>query len=473
MSDTPHLALPLIAAAQAQKHVTHNEALALLDALTQLSVLDRDRTAPPTAPAEGARHLVAAGATGAFAGQEGRIALFDAGAWRFLVPKAGWHAHVLAEQVLLVFDGTAWRDLGRYVREVERLGIGTAPDATNRLAAKLNNALFAALSAGEGGTGDLRFVLNKEAPARSVSQLYQSGWSGRAEIGLTGDDDLRIKVSPDGSTWREALRVDRASGAVRAASLREKLGAARTYYVNGSTGADGNDGLTSGTAFATIQKAVDTAADLDLGTWDVTIQIAAGTYAAGLVLRSLTGVGKVVLRGDPAAPANVAVAGGSAAAILARDIRGTWELDGLKLGSTSAACLDVDGAGSLVQYRNIDFGSAGAAQLSVQNGGLARQMGAVALSGGGSGHAAVTGGTWLAAGQTITLAASLSFTTAFVRAAGLGLVRAAGMTFAGPGSVTGKRYDVSLNAVIDTGSGGAAYWPGNAAGTTATGGLYA
>ena len=62
MSDTTtHLLLPYLLAAQAQKHVTHNEALRLLDGLVQLSVLDRDLTAPvrPTIPSDGDRYIVA------------------------------------------------------------------------------------------------------------------------------------------------------------------------------------------------------------------------------------------------------------------------------------------------------------------------------------------------------------------------------------------------------------------------------
>lgn len=106
---TPHLALPLIAAAQAQKHVTHNEALLLLDAAAQLAVADRTRTVPPAAPEAGDRHIVAVGAGGDFAGHEGEIALYDAG-WRFLVPRAGWRAHVVEEGRTLLFDGTGWRD---------------------------------------------------------------------------------------------------------------------------------------------------------------------------------------------------------------------------------------------------------------------------------------------------------------------------------------------------------------------------
>ena len=52
MTDTtPNLAWPVIAAAQAQKHVTHNEALHRLDTLVHLAVLDRGLAAPPGAPA--------------------------------------------------------------------------------------------------------------------------------------------------------------------------------------------------------------------------------------------------------------------------------------------------------------------------------------------------------------------------------------------------------------------------------------
>ena len=52
MSDlSPILSLPLLQASQAQKHVTHNEALMQLDLLVQLTVADRTRTAPRRPPA--------------------------------------------------------------------------------------------------------------------------------------------------------------------------------------------------------------------------------------------------------------------------------------------------------------------------------------------------------------------------------------------------------------------------------------
>ncbi|CAA0088226.1 Uncharacterised protein [Starkeya nomas] len=108
---TPHLALPLMAAAQAQKHVTHNEALLLLDAAAQLGVIDRLRTVPPAAPQPGDRHIVAPGAGGEWAGHDNEIALHDGGGWRFLMPRAGWRAYVDSDTRALQFDGSGWRDI--------------------------------------------------------------------------------------------------------------------------------------------------------------------------------------------------------------------------------------------------------------------------------------------------------------------------------------------------------------------------
>jgi hypothetical protein len=216
MVDTNRLGLPYLAAAQAQKHVTHNEALRQLDALVQLSVIEARRNAPPPAPAEGDRYLVGSAPTGAFAGRADHIAAFDDGTWRFFAPRAGWLAHVGADQTVLIHDGSAWRNLATMIARLDNLtglGIGTASDTANRLAAKLTDALFAARSTGEGGSGDLRFKLNKDGVGNTVSQLYQRAYSGRAETGLLGDDRYRVKVSADGATWRDLLVGDPATGA--------------------------------------------------------------------------------------------------------------------------------------------------------------------------------------------------------------------------------------------------------------------
>jgi hypothetical protein len=217
MIQTTNLALPLLAAAQAQKHVTHNEAIAMLDALAQIAVKARGWTDAPADPAIGDRYIVGSDATGAFARQEDAVAWFDAGVWRFLVPQAGWLAFVEDVGSFVLFDGAAWRAIEEIIsfpNEVAGLGIGTAPDSHNLLAAKLNSALFAALTDDEGGSGDLRMVLNKEAAGNVLAFLFQAGWSARAEFGLLGNDDFGLKVSPDGSAWHDAFFVDRSDGSV-------------------------------------------------------------------------------------------------------------------------------------------------------------------------------------------------------------------------------------------------------------------
>jgi hypothetical protein len=110
MTDTPRLALPVIEAAQAQKHVTHNEALVLLDALVQLAVESRALSAPPGAPAEGACYIPAPGASGAWSGLDGQIALYSGGGWLKITPVSGLKAWVKAERATVTYEDGVWRD---------------------------------------------------------------------------------------------------------------------------------------------------------------------------------------------------------------------------------------------------------------------------------------------------------------------------------------------------------------------------
>lgn len=109
MTDTSRLSLPVIEAAQAQKHVTHNEALTLLDALTQLTVESRTLIAPPGAPVDGACYIPAASATGAWNGWDGQLAVYSGG-WFRIVPVAGLKAWVRAERLTVTFEDGVWRD---------------------------------------------------------------------------------------------------------------------------------------------------------------------------------------------------------------------------------------------------------------------------------------------------------------------------------------------------------------------------
>ncbi len=217
MNNTPNLKMPNIEAAQAQKHVTHNEALRLLDALVQLSVNDRDLTTAPLSPGDGACYIVAASATGTWAGKDQQIAAWQDNAWSYYVPQEGWLAWVADEDKLLAWDGTVWSEVssggggggGSTVlnpADGGLVGINATATTTNRLSVSSPATLF-----NHEGNGHQQKI-NKNTPGDTASQLYQSGFSGRAEIGLTGDDDFHFKVSPDGTSWYEAINIDRNSG---------------------------------------------------------------------------------------------------------------------------------------------------------------------------------------------------------------------------------------------------------------------
>ncbi|MFN3496281.1 MAG: DUF2793 domain-containing protein, partial [Hydrogenophaga sp.] len=360
MSDiTTHLLLPYILASQAQKHVTHNEALRLLDAMVQLSVLDRTRAAPPASPTDGDRHIVASGATGLWAGWDLNVAFWVDGVWMRLVPRPGWLAWIAAEQAFVVWTGSAWEPVGEPVDVSDAVfslvnnadptkramfslsGISTSttrtytlPNTSSELAILAGTQTFSgnktfsgtltasgtvtvsaatatigtatttstygigtgattngttktvnigtggangsttvvnigSATAGAGGTtvvntpivtfanavtqvgmpqanltaqllglgwatadsynrfsintpamllnhagNGIEATFNKNAPADDAAFAFKTGFSARALIGLLGNDDFSFKVSPNGSTFFDAIRIDRTSGRV-------------------------------------------------------------------------------------------------------------------------------------------------------------------------------------------------------------------------------------------------------------------
>ena len=111
MSNTTKLIMPLIEAAQAQKHITHNEALLTLDTVVQLAVADRDLSVPPSGPADGDSYIVGPAAGGPWAGREGHVATWQDGVWRLRTPRTGWLAWIEDERRLCVYSGGAWVSL--------------------------------------------------------------------------------------------------------------------------------------------------------------------------------------------------------------------------------------------------------------------------------------------------------------------------------------------------------------------------
>ncbi len=475
MNATPRLVLPYLAAAQAQKHVTHNEALLILDALIQLAVISRSLATPPGLPVEGDRYCIAAAPTGAWSGKALQIAVFQDGAWIFYAPKNGWLCWVITETKLIAYNGTIWADVSSS-SAASLFGINATADTTNRLSVASDAVLFS-----HNGT-DQRIKINKAASTNTASVLFQDGFSGRAEMGLAGSDDFSFKVSADGTSWSTALTINKTTGSVSfpnttfgASSGRETLTANRIYYVR-TDGSDSNNGLanTSGGAFLTIQKAVDTTAAIDLGIYDVTIQLANATYTAGALVKApWVGSGNVTLRGDPTTPANVTISITNANCITVQS-NGRLNISGLKLQTTTGGnCLDATMGGSISFSGQMNFGACASTHLSASSGGRINNIGGANYTISGSVpyhiYSQQQGGVVLAS-ITITLAATPAFSGSFATVTNLGFFRSAGVTYSG--SATGLRYQAMVNSVVQTDGAGATALPGSTAGTTSTGGQY-
>jgi len=108
---TPKLSMPLMMPAQAQKHVTHNEAIELLDTIVQLTLESSAATTPPLAPIEGQAWALGAAPSAAWSGQGSSIAAWRGGGWLFVVPREGWLAWVKDDAALCVFTGANWDTL--------------------------------------------------------------------------------------------------------------------------------------------------------------------------------------------------------------------------------------------------------------------------------------------------------------------------------------------------------------------------
>lgn len=212
MSDTsPRLSLPFIAPAQAQKHVTHNEALLRLDVLAQLTLEDINQTLPPAAPQEGQVWALGANPSGDWTGQSDMLAAFVNGAWLFITPATGWQAVNITDNAALVWTGSAWAaPAAGALTGIDGIGINASYDAFNRLVVASEASLFNNDGAGH------QIKVNKATTTDTASLLFQTGFSGRAEMGTAGSDAFAIKVSADGVTWNTGLLFDAASGQAQA-----------------------------------------------------------------------------------------------------------------------------------------------------------------------------------------------------------------------------------------------------------------
>ncbi|MET0258558.1 MAG: DUF2793 domain-containing protein [Methylobacterium sp.] len=214
MNASSRLALPYLLPQQALKHLTHNEALRRLDVLVQTRVVSATTVQEPVSAAEGDLYILPPGRAGPrwSAMEEGAIALFENGAFVEVEPVEGQIVHVGDRGGLLVRHEGHW-SAAPLTRGLGRLGINADASDGNRLTVAADAELLTH-DARTPGSGDARKVINKAATMRTASVVFQTGFSGRAEFGLVGSDDLALRVSADGAAFCDALRVEAATGRV-------------------------------------------------------------------------------------------------------------------------------------------------------------------------------------------------------------------------------------------------------------------
>ncbi len=204
--------LPLLQPSQAQKHVTVNAAMTVLNVLVQTSAISRTLTAPPSGVLAGACYIVANGATGDWLGQDRTVAVYSGSFWDFYLPKTGWRVWLEAEATEAVFDGAVWTTSADRPERVAALGISATPDDTNRLTVSADATLLTNAGAGH------QLKINRANVTNTASVLFQTGFSGRAEMGNVGSNDFVLKVSANGTTFLTGLTIEAATGRVLASN---------------------------------------------------------------------------------------------------------------------------------------------------------------------------------------------------------------------------------------------------------------
>lgn len=256
--------------------------------------------------------------------------------------------------------------------------------------------------------------------------------------------------------------------AVQVAWARERLTANRTYYVR-TDGSDSNTGLanTSGGAFLTIQKAIDTASSLDRSGFAVTIQIADGTYTGACTINGLYGPGSLTIQGNSGTPSNVVISTTSETCFLATGPSSIATVKDMKLQTTTSGnCLNATNT-AYITYTNIVFGACAGAHVRCDNFGGAAASGNYSIVGGAAWHfLALYQSQIYCLSRTITITGTPAFSTAFSDCRVCSFVYLSSNTYSG--SATGTRYSVANNGVMISG----ATLPGDVAGSTATGGQY-
>jgi hypothetical protein len=326
-----------------------------------------------------------------------------------------------------------------------------------------------------------------------------SGFPAGCSVFVANIDSLRGKLmSIDGITFpnRNHLWPLQTFGLLNASNswvilnppTKWKLTQSITFHVD-PDGSLLNDGLAAGPsgAFPTIQSAIDIVAEsIDANQQPLIIQTKCiggppVTYNENVQLMDITGALKTggfdsatpLLIGDAATPSNCMINGRGLFTLFAVGKLNDWIVRGFKYTNVDTSCVVADGD-ARIRFGEADFGSCGGAagaQIIAENNGTVEAMTNYTISAGAAYHVLANNrGLYQTHGQlTVTIENNPAF-IAFVLANRNSLQLWLGSSLSG--SATGQRYNCSLGGGIDTGGGGANFFPGDSDGICTSPGWY-
>jgi hypothetical protein len=334
------------------------------------------------------------------------------------------------------------------------------PDATTTLKGKVK------LAGDLAGTADAPLVGNDKVTYAKMQNVSATDKVlGRSTAG-SGD------VEEIACTSAGRALLDDANAAAQRVTLgvRDVLTGTRNYYVR-TDGNDSNDGLANNSshAFLTISQAINVCSTLDLSALSVYINVADGTYTNALVVNgNWLGTGNVLIQGNTTTPANCIISITNDNAIQVTNSGRLW-IAGFKITTSgSGSGLVASNKGSITVYGSMDFGACAWYHMQALQGGIISNWQNYTISGStGAHYEAESFGHISSVGNTITLTGTPNFSSGFAYASRIGLMETYSQTYSGSG--TGARYFSGYNSVLFTNGGGANYYPGNSAGSVASG----
>lgn len=261
-------------------------------------------------------------------------------------------------------------------------------------------------------------------------------------------------------------------------AARKVLTANTNFYVR-TDGNNANTGLVNnaGGAWLTLQHAYDTITNTyDLRGFTATVNVADGSYGAGVTATIPNLSGLIKFSGNTTTPNNCLVSPTAADCFGAVNGAILYVKGFGMQTTTSGFCFTAGRGGKIFMDGNCQFNAVAAGGIhcyAYGSGSYINLLSNYRINGGAVYHMLADYGAFIETANaiTVTILSNPAFSGSFVLVGNAASLKESGVTFSG--TATGIRYRADLNGVINTNSGGNAnYFPGNAAGSAINGGQY-